>query len=46
MGSSGRSATVTYFFSRTKRRNSAAVTGFSSIQNPSSVTRWTGRSSG
>ena len=37
--SSGRSATVTYFVSRTKRRKSAAVTGWASIQNPSTDTR-------
>ena len=44
-GSRGRSATVMYPLSRTKRRKSAAVTACSSIQKPSTDTRRTGRSS-
>ena len=44
--SSARSATVTWPVAFTKRRNSATVTGCSSIQKPSTATSWTGRSSG
>ena len=45
-GSAGCSATVTYPVLRTNRANSSFVTGCSSIQNPSTVTRWAGASSG
>ncbi len=45
-GSGARSGTVTYPVASTNRRNSALVTGCRSIQKPSTVTRWTGLSSG
>lgn len=45
-GSSSRSATVTWPVAFVNRRNSATVTGCASIQNPSTVTGRTGRSSG
>ena len=45
-GSTGRSATVTYFVSSTKRANSAFVTVHASIRNAPTVVSRTGASSG
>src|ERR1041385_377533 len=45
LGSSGRSATVTYPVAFTNRANSSLVTSFLSIQNPLTTTSWAGRAS-